>query len=305
MTGFPHTFALFGANGQIGSFILHALLTCAKQSFTVKCFIPPGSPAPEEISGKDQAECLELDLTKISREDLAKHLQGIDVVVSALNGPALDSQILIQDAAADAGVQRFYPSEYGMHHIYRKPNDPQGYVHPLWDSKARVNEKALLHPAIESGKMSYTLIGCGDFYNQDRDPNARADFTHLSDFAEYLVATICEPEKSHNAHLNFVSDTVSHTRIAELLRTYSGKPVHVEVLPESEMHIVLARPDAAPENLRGKDVSAFPVDFWFLVKGAQGQDRFRWPLGQRANDLFPYVKKTTFETYFRQRFEKQ
>ncbi|KAI2486253.1 NAD-binding protein [Pyrenophora tritici-repentis] len=44
---------------------------------------------------------------------------------------------MIQDAAADAGVKRFYPSEYGFHQIYRKPNDPMGYIHPAWNMKAK------------------------------------------------------------------------------------------------------------------------------------------------------------------------
>jgi hypothetical protein len=58
-------------------------------------------------------------------------------VVSALNGPALKAQATIQDAAADAGVKRFYPSEFGFHQIYRKPNDPMGYIHPAWNLKAQ------------------------------------------------------------------------------------------------------------------------------------------------------------------------
>ena len=169
--------------------------------------------------------------------------------------------------------------------------------------------------------MSYTIIGCGDFYNQDRepvwcpwtqkavdsytihvigDPDAAADFTHLADFAAYLVASLCKPEKSHNAHLNFISDTISHSQIAALLGTYSKKPVHKQVLQESEMHEVIADPEAAPKELKG--ASALPVDFWFLVKGCQGQGRFRWPQGQRHDELFPDVEKTSFEEHFRQRF---
>jgi hypothetical protein len=48
-------------------------------------------------------------------------LKGVDAVVSALNGPALGAQATIQNAADDAGVQRFY-------HIYRKLDDLMGYV---------------------------------------------------------------------------------------------------------------------------------------------------------------------------------
>jgi len=130
MTTFS-TVALFGANGQIGTCILQALLGCKKQSFEVTCFIPPDSPAPPSATDLSNVHIREIDLTKTSKEELGKVLKGIDVVVSALNGPALEAQYKIQDAAADVGVKRYYPSEYGMHHIYRKPDDPQGYMHPV------------------------------------------------------------------------------------------------------------------------------------------------------------------------------
>jgi hypothetical protein len=43
-----------------------------------------------------------------------------DADVSALSGPALEAQATMQDAIADTGVKRFYPSESGFHQIHRK-----------------------------------------------------------------------------------------------------------------------------------------------------------------------------------------
>ena len=127
------TISLFGASGQIGDRILHALVSSKRKDFKVIAFVPPGSEP--QISNSVVVKTF--DLKNVTREQLAKDLDGVDAVVSALNGPALEAQAIIQDAAADAGVQRFYPSEYGMHHIYRKPNDPMGYVHPAWNMKAQ------------------------------------------------------------------------------------------------------------------------------------------------------------------------
>ncbi|KAI5364829.1 Putative NmrA-like domain, NAD(P)-binding domain superfamily [Septoria linicola] len=302
--------ALFGANGQIGSTILRALI---EAKFAVTAIVQPG--AVLEHAESDYLTVKEVDLMEASIEDLAVLLEGVHAVISALNGPALEKQSLLQDAAAEAGVLRFYPSEYGMHHIYRKPDDGQGYLHPLWDQKERANEACLLHPAILDGTMSYTLIGCGDFYDQTReatwcpwaqpdleeykiiavgDATAKVDWTNLADLGKYLVNTLIEGENSHNAHLNFVSDTVSPTEIAGLL-TWNGKKACVETLPEQEMHKIVANPDEAPEDLRSG--SAFPVDFWFMVKGAQGQGRFRRPPGQIHNHLFPHIEPTRFEEY--------
>lgn len=185
-----------------------------------------------------------------------------------------------------------------------------------------MNEKAALHPAIASGKMNYTIIGCGEFYNQEResvwcpwtrddvpeyvirvigDPKAKADFTNLDDFAEYLAATLIEPEKSENQCMNFVSDTVSHLEIAEALRRHTGKTVKIDSFPIDKMHEVASDPRKAPAELRQ---STFPPDFWFMVKGMQGLGRSRRPRGQVHNHLFPEVEPTTFEKYFQQKFKK-
>jgi hypothetical protein len=171
--------------------------------------------------------------------------------------------------------------------------------------------------------MSFTMIGCGDFYNQDRekiwcpwtqapdqvgdhytihvllDGGAQADYTHLDDFAAFLVGTLLEPEKSKDQYLNIVSDTISHNEIASLLEKYSGTKVKVEIIGENDWHKVIDNPDAAPKELTE---SAFPVDFWYLVKGTQGQGKFVRPKSQIHNGLFQDVQQTTFEKYFKERF---
>lgn len=317
--------ALIGANGQIGSRILNALLSTKHHTFDIRAFIPPDTSLPEEQIPQNHSNVTvkEVDLTRASRQKLAEDFRGVDAVVVALNGDALKAQPTIQDAAADAKVKRFYPSEFGMHNIYRKPGDPWGYIHPAWNLKAEMNELALLHPAIRSGAMSYTMIGCGDFYNQDRekvwcpwtqspqdvgshytihvigDPDAEADYTHLDDFATFLVATLLEPAKSENQDLNVVSDTISHRKIGELLEKFSGRKVELDVKGLEEMEKVIEDPGRAPKELTE---SAFPVDFWHLVKGLQGMGRFVRPKSQIHNGRFAGVKETTFEGYFRQRF---
>ncbi|KAF3011150.1 hypothetical protein E8E13_011480 [Curvularia kusanoi] len=282
------TIALFGANGQIGEHILHALVTSKRKDFKVIAFIPPGA----DLQTSQSVTIKSFDVEKATRAQLAEDLEGVDAVVSAVNGPAaLEAQATIQDAAADAGVQRFYPSEYGMHHIYRKPGDPMGYIHPAWNVKALANERVIRHLAVRERKMSFTVIGCGDFYNQARErvwcpwtqdpssvdqytlhaignPHAEADYTHLDDLGSFVVATLLEPAKSHNAFLNVVSDTISTTHIARLLCRYSGKKVEVNVLPKEKMHEIWEDPAKAPAE---HSDSAFPVDFWYLVKGTQGK----------------------------------
>lgn len=75
--------------------------------------------------------------TNIRGDELAIALEGVDVVVSALNGRALESQVDIQDAAVDAGVKMFYPSECELHHVYQRLGEMAGYLHPVSFSDRR------------------------------------------------------------------------------------------------------------------------------------------------------------------------
>ncbi|THZ06039.1 NAD(P)-binding protein [Aureobasidium pullulans] len=314
--------ALFGANGQVGRSILKALVDCKKQDFNVLVVTSPSAPEPYGAD-KENVTWKTMDLFNTSRQEMAQTLKGIDAVVSALNGPVLEAQIPIQDGAADAGVKRFIPSEFGMHTIYRRPNDDKGYLHPLWDAKEKLNERAVRHSAINEGKMTYTMIGCGDFYDQERenvwcpwtqkdvdeytlhvigDPDAPADWTNIEDFGLYITACLLEPEKTANAYLNFSSDTKSQREIADLLKKHTNKPVKLEVISLDVLHEVWDDPEKAPEELKNK--SAFPVDFWMTVKGLQGSGRMFRPKGQNHNDMFPDVEDTTFDKYLKQRFQK-
>lgn len=67
-------------------------------------------------------------------------------------------------------------------------------------------------------------------------PNAEADYTHLDDFANFLVASLLKPAKSHKQFLNVISDTISRSRIATLLEKYTGKKVETDVLGEEKLH---------------------------------------------------------------------
>ncbi|KAL4878071.1 hypothetical protein BJY04DRAFT_209470 [Aspergillus karnatakaensis] len=316
------TIALFGSTGQIGQSILRALLNTT--SHEIIQIIQPGSESKVQDATAEQKNRLTTvahDILDTTTDQLASTLKDVEIVISALNGKALTAQGTIQDAADKAGVSRFYPSEYGMHHIY---TDEKGYglLHPTWNMKEEANRAALHHPAIAAGRMTYTLIGCGDFYNQDReatwcpwtqrdvpkytfhvlgDANAKADFTHIDDLAAFLVATVENPGVSENKALNIVSDRISYNELAPLLERYSGKKVEKVVYPIDAMHRAWKDPKDIPEEVRGK--SAFPDDFWMLVKGMQGSGRFWRPPGEVHNDLFPELQVTTFEKYFQERFK--
>ncbi|RAL02998.1 NAD(P)-binding protein [Aspergillus ibericus CBS 121593] len=297
--------ALLGPTGQVG-----------------QSSHPDPNPQPlttaESFTPEQQARLTtkSLDLVNCSTDDLIPILTNIDIVISALNGPALAAQSKVQDAAATTGVKRFYPSEYGMHHVYQPPGEEYGLIHPTWMSKITSTEPCLHHPSITSGQMTYTLICSGDLYNQPREttwcpwtnptlssytlyivgnPDAKIDFTHTDDLAAFIVETIRHPELSENKELNFVNDTVSYAEIADMLERFSGREVKKVVYPMEVLDQVMRDKGSVPEEVRAG--GSFADDFWILVRGMQGQGSFVRPKGMVHNGVFGGVGVKRVEGY--------
>ncbi|KAA8643990.1 hypothetical protein EYZ11_006583 [Aspergillus tanneri] len=314
------TVAVFGATGQVGSAVLQALVHCKEQSFDIIAFVSPTSAL--EVKGElSRVDVKRIDLLKATEEELAGALQGADVVVSALGGSTLHKQRLIQDAAAIAGVRRFYPSEFGMRQVAWLPG-PEAYVHPVWALKMKTVEEAMKHPAIKAGRMSYTIVGCGEFYDVPKEPllcpwlnpnandyviqavgnpEAKMDYSSVHDLAAFLVASLCHPNLSENQDLGFCSDHISYSEIASLLQKHSGKPVRLNITSPCQMRAILKNPSSAPKELQTG--SSFPVDFWMLLRHVQGLGDFWRPPGKLHNNWFPSVRPVSFDEYFAQLFK--
>ncbi|PYI25890.1 NAD(P)-binding protein [Aspergillus indologenus CBS 114.80] len=324
------TIALFGANGQVGKAVLEALVHCKDPAFHIIAFVSPNSSfqlrSPEDAISRVTIK--RVDLSLATCDELATILADgkADVAISALGGQIITKQGLVQDAAAQAGVKRFYPSEFGMHQVVWLPDEP-AYLHPIWDVKIRCYEEAIRHPAIRSGSMSYTVIGCADSYDatneplfcpwletdtrptQDGytihcvgDPDARMDYSTLHDTADFLVASLRHPEVSRNRYLGFRSDHISFREVADLLRKYSGKPVRLEVTPVDQVKEILKNPSSAPVEWCRR--STFPIDFFLTLRCVQGQGVFWRPPGFLHNHLFPEVQPVTGAEYFKKLFAK-
>lgn len=188
-------------------------------------------------------------------------------------------------------------------------------------------DDAIKHPAIKSGQMTYTVVGCGEFYDvpdepllcpwlKDADalaekgyvvqcvgnPNAKMDYSSVVDVANFVVATLQRPEISANKVLGFRSDHISYAEIVQLLGEYSGRKAELNLTSVDQMEKILKDPSLVSEEL--KTGSTFPVTFWMLLRHVQGQGTFWRPPGLLSNDLFPKVKPVTMDEYFKALFAK-
>lgn len=182
-------------------------------------------------------------------------------------------------------------------------------------------DDAMKHPAIKSGQMTYTVIGCAELYDVQNEPilcpwldnsestaqngyevqcvenpDAKMDYSSCADVAKYLVATLQHPERSENKVLGFRSDHISYNEIAQLLRKHSKKEVRINLISIDQAKRILKDPSSAPERLQGG--STFPVDFWVLLRYVQSQGTFWRPPGMLNNDLFPEITPTSVDKYF-------
>jgi hypothetical protein len=92
-----------------------------------------------------------------SRDTLVAALAGVDAVVSAIATQSIDTQKAIIDAAVDAGVKFFIPSEFGLantHPLLRRD-------FPIFEDKNVIQEHLESHRL--QGNIDYALIFVGLF----------------------------------------------------------------------------------------------------------------------------------------------
>lgn len=120
--------ALVGAAGSLGSEILKALLDA---KFDVTVISRAGSKST--FSGVSDEKVVRGDYTL---DFFRRALEGQDALVTAVTSSAIDSQRVMIQAAAEAGVKRIVPSEFGSVSIgffyfwYQISNLCQGHRQP-------------------------------------------------------------------------------------------------------------------------------------------------------------------------------
>ncbi|PLB49805.1 NAD(P)-binding protein [Aspergillus steynii IBT 23096] len=312
--------ALFGANGRVGNALLHALVNCKEQRFEILAFISPMSTLRLSVRS-EFVTSVHLDISSASPEEIGIKLQGVDIVLSALGGNLLDRQRCIQDGAALAGVKRFYPSEFGMCQIPIFPGS-QPILHPTWLQKLQCLESAIRHPAVRSGKMTYTVIGCGELFDAPGEdtlcpwhdsnaedytlyvvgnPDALMDYSSVKDVAEFLVSTICHPEYSENRILGFRGDHTSFSEVASSLKRHSGRSVSLKFISFEDAENWITNPSLIPKDVHFD--SGFPGDFLLLLRYVQGQGIFWRPRGQFQDHLLQR-EPLSVDEYFQALFSK-
>ena len=191
-----------------------------------------------------------------------------------------------------------------------------------WVQKIECLENAIRHPAVKSGHMTYTVIGCGEIFDAPGEntlcpwhyenaddymlyvvgnPDAPMDYSSLHDVAEFLVTTICHPGDSENKILGFRGDHISFSEVAESLERHSGKQVSLKFVSFDDAATWIRDPSLIPEDI--KFDSGFPADFLLLLRYVQGQGTF-WRAPGQYHDHLLQREPLTVEKYFEELFTR-
>lgn len=93
-----------------------------------------------------------------SHEDLVSAFKGQDAVVSTVGAPALGDQIKLINAAIEAGVKYFIPSEFGGNTLNEK-------TAKLAVFGKKVATRKYLEEKASEGKINYIVINNGPFFD--------------------------------------------------------------------------------------------------------------------------------------------
>lgn len=195
---------IVGVTGWLGNRIAHALLD--QGNAAVSGLVRPGATAPEKSNKIADLRARGMTITTGGLSDLgslAKACEGIEVVVSAVQGGAeviIDGQRNLLSAAEAAGVKRMIPSVFSVDLT-------------LLDFQDNVNLdlRKTFDESFASIKVAPTSVYCGGFLDVALSPhfplvdwekgvmsywgdgNQPLDYTAVSDVASYTAAAVTDP----------------------------------------------------------------------------------------------------------------
>ncbi|KAH7116451.1 hypothetical protein EDB81DRAFT_733996, partial [Dactylonectria macrodidyma] len=218
---------LLGGAGTLGPSIIKALL--AEGTFKVSVLSRPDSKStfPPDIKR------LTSDFTQSS---LVESFKGQDAVVDLLAQSSLDDRKKLIDAAAEAGVKRFIPSEFSGN----MENKVNVSILPMFAERVAVREYAKAK-ADASPDFSFTTVSNGPFYDWAikngflgfnietftatiyGDGDQPSSVTTLSSVGRAIAGILSKPAETANKCLFVASFTPTQNQILATLEEVTGK----------------------------------------------------------------------------------
>lgn len=248
------TILVAGATGNLGGKIVDALLSRGAQ---VRAIARPSSDEAKIKALKEKG--VEVFLTEMdNKESLLTAFNRVDTVVSALQGlydTIVDTQKIILDAAVEAGVPRFIPSDFSTDFTVVPGGDNRNF-----DLRREFHEyldKApIASTSIFNGAFAYVItLGTPllDVKNNTvgywEDPNWAYDATTVENTAEFTAAAAMDssaPKKLHIAGIR-----VNSNEMKSIVEELKGENFELKNLGSREQFRNMVR-DMRSSNSEGE-----------------------------------------------------
>ncbi len=215
-----------GATGNLGGKIVKALLALDVE---VRAIVRLGSDI-KKIKDLEQKGAKIFQVDTSNKSEISKHCKGAHCLVSALAGlkeTVLDTQKIFLDAAIEATVPRFIPSDYSID--FTNLNEGQN---------RNLDFRREFHEYINKKPIKATTIFNGAFmdllttdmplilFKQKRilcwgNPNQILEFTTTENVAEYTAAVAIDENSPR--YLRIAGDALSCSDFVQLLTELTSK----------------------------------------------------------------------------------
>ncbi|KAJ7157946.1 hypothetical protein C8R43DRAFT_1095980 [Mycena crocata] len=223
---------LLGATGETGGSVLDGLLEDPAY-FDVEALVRPSSAGKPEVE-KLADRGVKIRVADIGGriEELVRVLEGMDVVVSAIDALSQLAQLQLATAAKQAGVKRFVPCAFTT-------VAPPGGVMILRDEKEEVYQH------VRKLFLPYTIIDVGYWHQLTFPtlPSGRVDYaarvpkveihaggtmptilTDLRDIGRFVALIIKDPRTLNKSIVTY-SDVLSENEIFAAMEELSGEKI--------------------------------------------------------------------------------
>ncbi|KAG9099703.1 hypothetical protein FS749_000631 [Ceratobasidium sp. UAMH 11750] len=278
--------AVAGASGYVGKALTDAFLELG--AFEVRILTRESSAdSPPLQEFKKHGASLHV----VSYEDeasIVKALEGVDTVVAAVGGSALVSaQVLLIKAAKKAGVQLYFPSEFGID--FEDDDHPSPVIQGKKTVAKAAKEAGLPVAGVHTGGFpEYCFIPPLGYNFAEKkvtiwgDGNAKSTWTTMRSAAQWVanVLKTIPIEELQNKQFYIQSNVVTPNEVVQLWEKKHNDKLQVDYRPFKELG------DRAKADKN--DFFAVLLELWHSGRGA-----FKGPL---SNDLYPGWKPESVES---------
>ena len=220
------TIVVVGATGNLGEKIVNALLA---KGANVKAIVRLKTDL-KKINELEKKGVKVYQVDFGNKSEISKHCQGAHCVVSALAGlgeTIVDAQKIILNAAIEANVRRFIPSDYSI-----------DFTNLIEGQNRNLDLRREFHQYLDKAPIQATTIFNGPFmdllttdmplimFKQKRilcwgNPDQVMEFTTTHNVAEFTAEVALDDDSPR--YLRIAGDRLSCNQFAELLTGLTGK----------------------------------------------------------------------------------